>query len=271
MLHAQFELSSCCNLACVECPHRFMQRKQSYMQEDVFNKLLSYISILGPDTVILHKDGEPLLHPNFKDYFSRIAERTNAKIDLYTNGFYLTPDIVSFMGEKAPSNKIWILVTFHQHKHTGEAYDLTTVEENLLECVKLQIPNIDFILATHQTDFTDEEASKEWYARWVNRTFEYSNIEAVHVNTCISPWAGKIEQKGEMANYVCCPYQDGCHMFIGVTGNILPCCMDLEEEITLGNVLEDDLDSIMILRKEFYHNLEKDDIPEFELCQKCLN
>lgn len=271
MLHIQAELSSHCNLACVECPHRFMKRERKFMQEDVFERLLSFITILNPDTVILHKDGEPLLHPNFKDYFGRIAERTSAKIDLYTNGFYLTPEICRFMSEKAANNKIWVLVTFHQHKYTGEPYDLSQVEKNVLECMKLKLPNIDFILATHLTNYTDKEKSKEWYVKWINRGLEYGNLENVHTNTHISPWAGKIEQKEGMVSYEACPYQDGCHFFLGVTGNIIPCCMDLEEDIVIANVFDDDLETIMALRKEFYANLAKDEIPEFELCRKCLS
>ena len=54
-----------------------------------------------------------------------------------------------------------------------------------------------------------------------------------------------------------CPYADFGHLFIGVTGNIIACCLDLEEEIIFGNVMKDDPAEIMDKVGEFYENQAK--------------
>jgi radical SAM protein with 4Fe4S-binding SPASM domain len=257
----------------MECPHRIMERPLEHMSEEVFQSLERLITFYEEQepltTMILHKDGEPLLCPTFDDYFARIAERTPAKIDLYTNGYLLKPERVQSMSDNAKRNKIWILVSFHNFKHDGTRYDLTKVEENLRACLDLDVPNIEFIISMHKLDLTDEQWTHDFYVKWTNISIQKSQLKAVHVNTCINHWAGRVKQEQEMAHYVACPYMDASHMFIGVTGNIMPCCMDMDEEIVFGNILDDDRIGIMERRTEFYKKHEAREAPH-TLCSKCL-
>lgn len=273
--HLQVELTNYCNLQCMECPHHTMERKLAHMSEEVLEKLLSLIDLYDAEeekltTIILHKDGEPLMCPSFKEYFARIAERTQAKLDLYTNGILMTPDIVQSMSDSARKNKIWILVSFHNFKYDGTRYDLSRIERNLKACLDLGLPNIEFIISMHKLDQTDEAWTRDFYAKWTNISFERKNLKAIHVNTCINHWAGRVQQQQEMARYPVCPYMDSAHMFIGVTGNVMPCCMDMEEEIVFGNLLEDDLSNILSVRENFYKQHNEREIPH-PLCSKCLS
>lgn len=271
--HIQVELTNSCNLACMECPHRVMKRPMQSMEEEVFQRFISIVEKFEAEqplgTIILHKDGEPLLCRSFEDYFARIAEKTAAKIDLYTNGYLLTADKVAYMAQSAQRNKIWILISFHNFRYDGFRYDLTKVEENLKACLEVDAPNVEFIISMHKLDLTDEQWTQDFYIKWTNVSIQNPKLKAVHVNTCINHWAGRIEQKQEMANYVACPYMDASHMFIGVSGNVLPCCIDMEEEIIFGNILHDDLSEIMEKREKFYKQHEAREVPH-ELCSKCL-
>ena len=53
-------------------------------------------------------------------------------------------------------------------------------------------------------------------------------------------------------HYNGCPYADFGHWFFGATGNIIACCLDLEEEIIFGNVLEDDPVEMFAKTDAFY-------------------
>ena len=271
--HIQVELTSHCNLQCMECPHRDMKRKQQSMHPDTFDALERLIAHFESEsrltTMILHKDGEPFMCPYFPNYFARIADNTPAKIDVYTNGLLMKPDMVQFMSENAKRNKIWVLVSFHNFKYDGMRYDLSKVEENLKACLDLNLPNVEFIISMHKLDLTEEAWTREFYVKWTNVSIRQRNLKAVHVNTCINHWAGRVKQEQEMARYVACPYMDASHMFIGVTGNVLPCCVDMEEEIVFGNIIEDDLNNIMTVRDNFYKKHEAREVPH-TLCSKCL-
>ncbi len=269
--HLQVELTNYCNLACVECPHRMMERPLQHMEYDVFSKVIELIKSHNFHTIILHKDGEPLMHPKFIEYFELIAYHTKAKLDLYTNAYLLRKDMFKRMCEAiSPNkNKLWVLVTFHMHKYDGSRYEYEKAEKNVMDCLEFRWPNVQFVLASHKTDFTSEDEMKKWYVRWQNVATEYDNIENVHANTHISPWGGRIEQKEGMVHYYTCPYGDSAHFFIGSTGNIIPCCIDLDEEIVFGNILTDDLKEVENKRQLFYKTIMQDNV-EFELCRKCL-
>ena len=265
MKYLQVELTNRCNLQCVECPHRFMKRPFYNMEKDVFDRVLNIIEETQPLTVIPHKDGEPLLHPDFFEYMKMISEISQAKFDIYTNGIPLTRELV----EKLDSlgNKIFFLISFHFHKYDGTKYSYLEVNERIEEILSLDLKHTEFVFATHVTDLENEEKLNIWKKNWELLSDKYYLLKAVHVNKAINPWTGLISQKN-CISFDACPYQNGEHLFVGNTGNILPCCMDLEEELTLANIMEDDLNDIIQRRNEFYENLEQGELDL--LCRKCL-
>lgn len=274
--HCQVELTNRCNLACAECPHRMMERKQENMTQPVFQKILQIMEPMKPETVIVHKDGEPLLHPQFDSLFSDICQLLpETKVDVYTNAYFLKPELFEKLGESTVRNKVWFLVTMHGHKYGGEPYDLRKPSENVLNCLDIiktkRWHNIEFIISSHKTDLVSQRHMKMFYDFWVSMKGQFPAIHNVHANTHINPWGQRIEMKEGMVHYEACPYSDSNHLFIGVTGNVLPCCMDLEEEIIFGNIMTDDLEEIERKRQAFYEVMRENKVREFELCRKCLS
>lgn len=267
-MNIQMEFTNRCNLSCVECPNRFMQRKREDMSMEVFKTVLhDYIERLNPGTIIVHKDGEPLLHKNFSLYLDMISKVTNAKIDIYTNGLYLTEDLINFL--HLLPNPIWLLVSFHFFSDKAMEYDYSNTIEILESFVDKPRKNVDIILTTHLTDLADMFTLEFWKEKWSENITENSMLRTVHVNTAINPWAGRIKQEA-MSVFTHCPYSDGEHLFIGNTGNVLSCCMDLEEEVVFGNIMNDSFDQIMEKRNQFYFYMRKRMIKD-EICKKCLN
>ena len=274
--HVQIELTNRCNLACVECPHRMMKRKQEDMKQPVFQKILQIIEPMKPQTVIVHKDGEPLLHPYFDSLFSDICQLLPyTKVDVYTNAYHLTPALFEKLGEARRNNIFWFLVTIHGHDYKGEPYDLRKPSENVLTCLDIikakGWKGIEFIISSHKTDQVSQQSMKMFYDYWTSIKQGHRALRDVHANTNINPWSQRIKMKEGMVHYQACPYADGAHLFIGVTGNVLPCCVDLEEEIVFGNIMTDDLNEIEARRQSFYEIMRENKERTFELCQKCLS
>jgi MoaA/NifB/PqqE/SkfB family radical SAM enzyme len=258
----------------MECPHRFMERGLAHMDEKIFEAVEQVVSHFesngGLTTIIPHKDGEPFLCPSFREYFARLTKCTKAKFNVYTNGHLLTPELVEFMSKEIGEGEVWILVSFHHFKYDGTNYGLSKVEQNLKSCLDLQLENVRFVITTHKLDLTDDMWSRDFYAKWMNVKLERPKLYDVHVNTKIDHWAGRIHQRHGAKELIVCPYLDRSHLFVGVTGNVIPCCMDLEEEIIFGNVLVDDLEDIMIKRSAFFDLHDRKEFPH-SLCEKCLD
>lgn len=263
--HIQMESTNNCNLQCVECPNRFMKRKRTYMSSEVFLKILDdYAKFYNVETMIMHKDGEPLLHPHIKSMLWEINNQTKAKMDIYTNGLLLKQNFVKFLSFM--SNPKTILISFHFYNYKGKEINYSKESEEIKRCIEMG-KNINFVLASHITDFSDVELLNIWRDHWLEFAKEHKNLSAVHVNPYINPWGQLIKQKNAI-HFDACPYADGEHLFIGVTGNVVPCCMDLEEEIQFGNVLTDSREEIMERRQTFYEQIRKG--AATDLCKRCL-
>jgi len=255
-MNIQFESTNRCNLTCFECPNRLMKRPKQDMAQNIFDKLLSdYIVPLEGEnpTIIPHKDGEPLLASNWEYMLRSISEqRPDVKIDLYTNGLFLKDEVIDVLSSLP--NKVRILVSFHfRMKESPELVDYKTLCYDTLEGhLRHNHKNIDFVFVTHLHDGISREVLDEWAYYWNNVKKSFPNkLGGIHINEHINPWALTISDS-HCISFSGCPYADGEHLFIGNTGNVLPCCMDLEEQIILGNIMTDSKEQIMNSREEFY-------------------
>ncbi|HOX52735.1 MAG TPA: radical SAM protein [Fibrobacteria bacterium] len=91
------ETVSACNLRCIHCPsHRQgspSPRKFGSMPLDAFLSIMDQIDGHGKRRIALHKDGEPLLHPQIISILERVKARVDHDVYLTTNGQVLTSEI----------------------------------------------------------------------------------------------------------------------------------------------------------------------------------
>lgn len=274
-MNFQIETTNYCNLSCVECPHRLMKRKKEVMAEEVFAKILyDYIMPFKDKnlskghnpTLILHKDGEPLINPSLRKFMRMVAvEDKFMKMDIYTNGLLLTRDFIDFLGTLP--NPMWLLVSFHFYNYDGSENDYSKTNDLLHEVLKTNKPkNVHFIFVSHITRFMSLERLEMWKSSW-EKSFKPGTF-AIHINSNINPWTGLINEPN-CVKFHGCPYADFGHMFFGVSGNIIPCCMDLEEQIVFGNVMTDNPREKVAELEYFYDKLNKKEFLPY-LCKKCM-
>lgn len=261
--YLQVEMTNQCNLQCVECPQRLMVRPRQYMDMATFERVLDLLERARFEAIIPHKDGESLLHPHIQDAITLMSHvQPEVKFVIYTNGTHFSKAFYDF-ARRLP-NKFQVLVSYHfQGFRTRRPdceeivqYDCEPAEAELRQCIADPAGNVELVLVSHVTPYSDAEQQNAWQARWAQVAANRPEVlSAVHLNRDINPWAGHIDIG--TTTFQVCPYDTGEHLFVGVTGNILPCCMDLNEELTIADLAQYDMEEIMELRRRFYYDVQR--------------
>lgn len=277
-MNFQVELHNFCNFTCGYCPHKDMQRKQEFMSDEVWKVILNeYIvpyrckNSFCPPTFIGHKDTEPLIDKKFPSRLRDLADvAPDMKIDIYSNGVLLPKwrergkDFIDFLSSLP--NRVRYMMSYHPYNHDNSVNDYTATVIYMKNVLASPPPNVEFITVSHKSKWVSQEMQDAWRATWEGYPI------TVHSNCAINPWTGRMEDIATCA-YNGCPYADFGHWFFGVTGNVIACCLDLEEEIVLGNVLIDPPDVMFDRTQEFYEmqrrTYEEKRKVEHQVCANC--
>lgn len=282
-MNFQIETTSVCDLKCGYCPNKDMVRKRQFMAMDVWETILEkYVAPFKernrhcPPTLINHKDGEPLLNKRFTEMLGiASAMLPDIKIDVYSHGLMLPTwrargnDFISFLGSLP--NKCRYLMSYHPFNHDGSKNDYAATNAYMRDMLQAPPGNVEFIMVSHLSKHVSKDELLAWRDSWtpeINR-----RVLTVHANVGINPWTGRIDEPGTV-EFNGCPYGDFGHMFFGVTGNVIACCMDLEEEIVFGNVLTDSPDAMFAKLTEFYAEQQRIARDKtglvHEVCRDCM-
>ena len=262
------EISNVCNLNCRFCPGTKRQKK--ILSEAEFSALLPKLRP-WTDFLYFHLMGEPLCHPQL-ERFLLLAGESGFKVILTTNGTLLQKQQDVLLA--APGlHKVNISL------HAFEANDLDIpFEEYLRRCFA-------FGRAT--------EGKKLVVYRLWNQGGENEKNQAILAGLRAAfPGEWKVEPRGtrigqrvylEYGNKFDWPdlsAEDGgeqvfCYGLrdqIGVLcdGTVVPCCLDHEGDIALGNLFEQSLEEILETprAKAIYEGFRSKKAAE-ELCRKC--
>jgi hypothetical protein len=256
-----------------------MKRERKIMERRVWDTILYEYVVpfrhvnehLNPPTLIPHKDGEPLLNKRLTEYLRAVADVVpDMKVALYTHGLLLPkrPGFLDFLGSLP--NQVQLLVSFHFYNHDGSVNDYTATTALLkawLSRPKLGPENIEFVFASHLVAPMTKEKLLAWKETW--RSFIDAGRVTVHANVSLNPWTGLIDTPNLAKFEDGCPYQHFDHMFFGATGNIVGCCMDLEEDIVFGNVMHDKPEDMLSTVRAFYVS-QKMKILRYDVCRNCF-
>ncbi len=259
-----------------------MVRKRKFMDDDMWKKILhEYImpyhmrNAFCPPTFIGHKDGEPLLNKKLPNRLSDLSfVLPGMKIDIYSHGLLLPKwrergqDFMDFLASLP--NKVRYMMSYHPYNHDGSHndYDATIqyMQDVLRRRMQGEYSNIEFITVSHRSKWVPEGLQSAWNQLWAGLPI------TVHSNVNINPWTGRIEEGTVRFNG--CPYGDFGHWFFGATGNVIACCLDLEEEIVLGNVMKDDPEAMFKATESFYAEQRRrqasKEYPLYAVCADCF-
>lgn len=260
------EITNICNLSCSFCSK--VEKPKRSMTIEEFTHILSEIKPYT-DNIYLHVKGEPLLHPNIYD-FLRIAEDYNINVNLTTNGV-LFPSKVECLSKYKVLKKI----NFSLHSENN----IPNYVEKILESTK-QLPNTTIIyrLWTLKDGALDEKSTSiveklQKYYNLSKETVEKLKKENnVKISSTIyvdkdNEFEWPDDKKDEHNDGFCMALKT--QIAILVDGTIVPCCLDSNGKINLGNIYTDSFESIINSKRCL--NLKKS-FQDRKPCEKlCLN
>ena len=262
------EISNICNLSCRFCPGT--RRAKKAMTEEEFSVLLPKLRPYT-DFLYFHLMGEPLLHPGLERFLALAGEH-GFKVILTTNGTLLKKQQEMLLS--APTlHKINISL------HAFEANDLAVpFESYLADCFafgnacngkKLVVYRLwnqggentqnDEILQTMRAFFPGAWVRERLGTRIAERTYlEYGDR---------FDWPDLAVPEG--SNRVFC-YGLRDQLGILCDGTVVPCCLDHEGNLALGNLLTQGMEDILgsPRAKAIYEGFSQREAAE-ELCRKC--
>lgn len=262
------EITNNCNLNCSFCSKVLKPRKNMSLEEFelILNKIKDYT-----DYIYLHVKGEPLIHKDIIEFINK-ANEYNLKVNLTTNGV-LFDKYAKELGECKNLNKI----NFSLHCENNKDNYL----EDIFNNIKYLSPNTTVIyrLWTLKNNELDEKSTKivdkikEYYNLSLEIVDKIKNTNNIKISSTI--YVDKDNEfiwptiNNHKSDGFC--YGLTTHIAILVDGTVVPCCLDSNGIIDLGNIFNDSLENI--INSDRYQNLLKslrDRKPCEELCKSCF-
>ena len=262
------EISNLCNLNCSFCPKT--RRKPHVMTELEFASLLPKLRPWS-DYLYFHLMGEPLCHPHLASFLA-LAGDAGFRVILTTNGTLLAKQQQVLLSSPA-LHKVNISL------HAFEANDLSVpFDQYLSDCFSFGKAAEGKLLVV--------------YRLWNQGGAEERNAEILRTMKLYFPDPWKEERRGfRISDRMYLEYGDkfdwpdlnapegsekvfcyGLRDQLGVLcdGTVVPCCLDHEGDIALGNLHEQPLEDILETQraKDIYQGFLEGNAPE-ELCRKC--
>ena len=272
---AYLEITNVCNLRCEFCPGT--RRKQGFLSPEGFEVLAGK---LRPhvDYIYLHLMGEPLLHPQLAQLLE-IAENLGFKVIITTNGTLL-PRQAELLAQSSAVHKISVSLHSFEGNESHDT-DLSHYLENTIAAVQklsaagkicaLRLWNLDGETTRGANADNDDILAK--LEQTFPKPWKDNPRGASLGNKVYLEWGEKFDwpdlSAEEGTGGVFCY---GLRDQIGVLwdGTVVPCCLDHEGDIPLGNLYEQSLEEILNAprAKALYDGFSCRKAVE-ELCRKC--
>ena len=242
---AYLEITNVCNRACAFCPG--CRRAKRFISLEEFS-LLSEKLRAHTEYLYLHVMGEPLLHPDFEEIV-RCAKDRGFKTTVTTNGTLLKEDAPWLLGGALYKLNI-SLHSFEANGKRDESYF-----ENCFSCAEksaqagtitvLRLWNMDGDLPGINSENKEilEQLERRFQQPWKRNSKGYTLAPGLYLEfdkrfVWPSDDGCEIRQKGR------------CHGLVDqiavlCDGTVVPCCLDGQGSVALGNLFLTDLSTIL--------------------------
>ena len=267
------EITHVCNRACAFCPGT--KRTPGFLPEADFARLLDELRP-WTDYLYFHLMGEPLLHPAL-DRFLVLAGERGFQVILTSNGTLL--DRVEPVLLSAPA-----LHKLNLSLHSFEANDGTALEDYVNKCAAFGAKAAARgVLVNFRLWNGDSATRTGWNAENVrilellaqsfprpwspSRTGERLADRIFLDRAAIFDWPD-MEAGAENERHSCYGLRD--QLGVLCDGTVVPCCLDHDGELALGNLLNEELDDILEKprAKAILAGFRRGEAVE-ELCKRC--
>ncbi|MDK8183315.1 radical SAM/SPASM domain-containing protein [Paenibacillus sp. UMB4589-SE434] len=274
------EITSVCNLACTFCPPT--ERKANFIKLDTFNHILDQIKP-HTDYIYLHVKGEPLLHPKMDELLDASHEK-GFKVNITTNGTLIRKNRQKLLGKPALRQMNFSLHSFDGHigsedrdGYLKEILSFVREAKQYNVIFSFRLWNLDQDNVTNQVKNRNRETLEILEQEFnLDYKIEEKVIRGSGLKIADNVYLNQ-DHEFEWPS-LSAPEDDGkgfCHALrsqaaILVDGTVVPCCLDGEGVINLGNVHNDPFSEIVESERanNLFYGFSRREAVE-ELCRKC--
>ncbi len=243
------EITNVCNLNCAFCQKDLLPKKEMSLEEfeTVLKKIGDYTNY-----VYLHVKGEPLMHSNIKGILD-LCNKYDKFVNITTNGSLLSKKYESIKGIRELNISLQSVT------------DINKLDDIFEVCEILSRGTFIEYRLWVKSDFESEilKAIKGRYGSLDNKLAK--NIYLSFGKEFIWP-----DLKNEVLRESGTCYGTRDHIGILADGSVVPCCLDGNNVLNLGNIFDSNLDDIINSEKFIRMNegFKNNKLVE-ELCTKC--
>ncbi len=275
------EITNVCNLCCDFCPQT--RRSPEFMSTDMFSRILDQIKA-HTEHIYLHVKGEPLLHPEL-DKFLDISYEKGFKVNLTTNG-----TLINKVKDMLLSKPALRQINFSLHSFDGNEgrQNKDDYMNNILSLTKEALLKTEMIITLRFWNYEEDNLTnleKKINDRMLVTIEEEFNLkdriaekvlpergikiaDRVYLNQARQFQWPDLNEKEDDGKGFCYGLRN--QIAILVDGTVIPCCLDGEGVIALGNINTSHFSEIIKSKRAYsiLNGFSRREVVE-ELCKKC--
>lgn len=240
------EITNICNLNCKFCPET--SRKKQSMSLEKFEEIIKKIQH-HTKLVALHVKGEPLLHNQLKEILE-ILEKYNLKANITTNGTLIKEKLQVLKNSKAVRQINFSIHSITQNEKLDIQYlkeIFRSVEELEEKIISYRLWNMQNVKENEINNCIIKETENYYKIHDLKSKLIQNNSLKIRDNLFINQdiefiWPN-INNKQIIQNGRCLALKE--QIAILVDGTVVPCCLDNNGDIPLGNIFEKTLEEIL--------------------------
>lgn len=275
------EITNLCNLNCSFCPQT--KQQSEFMNIDTFRNILDQVKPYT-DYLYFHVKGEPFLHPQI-DKFLDISYEKGFQVNITTNGTLINKVKDKLAGKPALRQLNFSLHSFDGNDGLNNKVEYISdilsfvkeVRENSNVLISLRLWNLDESSLDTNIRKKNNELL-EIIEKEFNLSFKIQEIvtpargikiaEGVFLNQDYKFQWPDLKEKEDHGGGFCYGLRN--QIAILVDGTVVPCCLDGEGVINLGNVKYTQFSELLQSERinTIIDGFSKIEVVE-ELCRKC--
>ena len=274
------EISNICNVQCSFCP--IVERPKEVMSIDEYQGILNQLVPLADD-ICLHLMGEPLAHPKINEILN-LTSQAQGKVQITTNGILIKKLGAMLLEENSLRQINFSLQAFKDNfpDRPLSGY-LDPIIYFTKECfdkrpdvyINYRLWNFGDKSFEENSEVIDYLAEKLQWGN-IKREVDVSHIKSkkvfpkkklyLHFDSRFDWPSPDFPPRSEQGT--CQGMRN--HFGIHADGTVVPCCLDKEAVINLGNVFEEPLEQIIdgVRATAIREGFEKGKLVE-DLCKRC--
>ena len=274
------ELTNICNLKCTFCPPKLHPNK--IMDLELFDRLNFELKEFTNE-LAYHIVGDPLVLGNLNEYLN-ISKKHNLKVNITTTANNISNRHYETLLNKTIKQINFSLNSYNANSHKKSFQDYLKPILNFVKYAQEQ--NHEYFINFRIWNFDEEKSAKEFNKKVfdsLNSFFDIDlNIDEIYENRPKNIRVAKKifinfdeyfvwpSLKNEIVSKSGFCHGLSSHFGILSNGAVVPCCLDLDASINLGNIENKSIKEILNSNraKDMINGFKKGILVE-ELCQKC--